>query len=185
MKKPNGRKKLNVLDIFLERKETSINYNLSKEELAKLIFKKMAIDQKKVKKIDTAGFGKIQLELAEDLNPESFINFPSFDIRDGLRTKFYRPHHRKDTLVYISISHVLGHFGKIKSSVKWAKIKQEENESQLAKMLNNILSGERQIWMEMDKPISSYAVIDGRKVKLYHPGQKRTCARCQENQMLM
>ena len=150
----------------------------------------MAIDQKKVKKIDTAGFGKIQLELAEDLNPESFINFPSFDIRDGLRTKLYRPHHRKDTLVTISwldletpdilISHILGHFGKIKSSVQWAKIKQEENESQLAKMLNNILSGERQIWMEIDKPIPSYGVIDGRKVKLYHPGQKRTCARCQK-----
>ena len=188
--KTNGRKKLNVLDIFLDRKENSINYNLSKDELAKLLFKKMGIDPMKIKKIDTAGYGKIQIELAEELNPESFIKFPSFDIREGLRTKFYRPHHRKDTLVTISwldletpdalISHVFGHFGRVKSNVSWVKMKQEENESQLAKMLNNIFSGERQIWMEVDKPIPSYACIDGRKVKIYHLGQKRTCARCQE-----
>ena len=31
-----------------------------------------------------------------------------------------------------------------------------------------------------DKPIPSYAIIDGRKVKIYHPGQRRTCARCQK-----
>ena len=34
--------------------------------------------------------------------------------------------------------------------------------------------------MEIDKPIPSYASIDGRKVKIYHPGQRRTCARCQK-----
>ena len=65
--KSKGRKKLNVLDILLERRENAINYNLSKEELAKLLFVKMAIDPKKVKKIDTAGFGKILIELTENL----------------------------------------------------------------------------------------------------------------------
>ena len=131
--KSKGRKKLNVLDILLERRENAINYNLSKEELAKLLFVKMAIDPKKVKKIDTAGFGKILIELTDDLDPERFSNCPSFDIREGLRTKYYRPHHRKDTLVTISwldletpdalLSHILGHFGKIKSDVQWVKIK--------------------------------------------------------------
>ena len=47
-------------------------------------------------------------------------------------------------------------------------------------MLNSITSGERQVWMEVEKPIPSYAIIDGRKVKIYHPGQRRTCARCQK-----
>ena len=31
------------------------------------------------------------------------------------------------------------------------------------------------------KPLPSYASIDGRKVKIYHIGQKRTCARCQKD----
>ena len=78
------------------------------------------------------------------------------------------------------IQHVFDHFGKIKSNVQWVKIKEEENETPLAKMLNNILSGERQIWMEIEKPVPSYAMIDGRKVKIFHPGQRRTCARCQK-----
>ena len=186
----NHRVKLNVVDIFLERRDNSINFNLSKEELAKLLFKKMTIDPKFCVKVDTCGFGKIQVELTANVKPESMINLPAFDIRDGLRTKFYRPHHRKDTLVTINwldietpdslVTHILGHFGKIKSNVLWSKIKQEENESPLAKLLNNILSGERQIWMEIERPLPSYAIFDGRKVKIYHPGQRRTCARCQK-----
>ena len=35
------RNKLNVLDIMLERKDNSINFNLNKEELSKLLFKKI------------------------------------------------------------------------------------------------------------------------------------------------
>ena len=188
--KRTERTKLNILDIFLERKDSSVSYNLSKEELAKLLLKKMAIDPKFIIKVDTSGFGKLHIEMTNNMNPESMSNLPAFDIRAGLRTKFYRPHHRKDTLVTINwldietpdslVAHIIGHFGKIKPNVQWVKIKQEENDSSLAKMLNNVLSGERQIWMEIDKPLPSYAFIDGRKVKIYHPGQRRTCARCQK-----
>ena len=120
----NERMKLNDLDIFLERKDNTISYNLSKEELAKLVFKKMAIDPKFVLKVDTSGFGKIHVELTNNVSPESMTNLPAFDIRNGLRTKFYRPHHRKDTLVTINwldietpdipVTHILSHFGKIK-----------------------------------------------------------------------
>ena len=188
--KATNRQKLNVLDIFFERKNDSISYNLSKEELAKLIFKKMCIDPKSILKIDTSGFGRINIELVNSVNLESMINLPVFEIREGLRTKFYRPHHRKESLVTISwldietpdslVAHVMSHFGNLKSDIQWVKFKKEENESELASMLNTILSGERQVWMEIDKPIPSYGIIDGRKVKIYYPGQRRTCARCQK-----
>ena len=45
------RMKLNVLD----RKYNSVSYNLSKEELAKLLLKKMTIDPKSAVKVDTSG----------------------------------------------------------------------------------------------------------------------------------
>ena len=159
--------------------------------MARLLFKKMNLDPKKVVKIDTAAFAKIQVELTDDMNPEQFMNLPSFDIKEGLRTKLYRPHHRKDALVTINwldletpdelVLHVFSHFGKVKSGIKWCKIKEEEGESPLAKLLNNIMTGDRQFWMAVEKPIPSYAVIDGRKVKIFHGGQRRTCARCQKN----
>ena len=186
------RKKLNILlDILLERRDNSISFTLKKEELSKLLFKKMKIDPKKVVKIDTAAFRTIHVEFASDIEPETFTDLPAFEIRDGLRSKVYRPHHRKDTLVTISwldletpdelVSHVFSHFGTLKSNVQWCKIKQESEESEESKLLNNILSGERQVWMELVKPLPSYASIDGRKVKIYHIGQKRTCARCQKD----
>ena len=67
----------------------------------------------------------------------------------------------------------------MKSRIQWCKIKPEGEESEESKLLNNILSGERQFWIELDRSIPSYASIDLRKVKVFHLGQKRTCARCQ------
>ena len=53
----------------------------------------------------------------------------------------------------------------MKSSVKWCKIKEQEDESEEAKLLNNFLSGERQVWIELEKPIPSYGIIDGKRSK--------------------
>ena len=93
-------------------------------------------------KIDTSAFRSIHVELTPNIEPEAFCDLPTFEIRDGLRTKFYRPHHRKDTLVTISwldletpdelITHVFSHFGGLKSNIQWVKIKQESNESEKA-----------------------------------------------------
>ena len=184
----SGRKKLNVLDIMLERKDNTVNFNLNKEELSKLLFKKMKINPKDVRAIDTSGFGKIHVELNSNVDPENFVALAAFDIREGLRTKFYKPHHTKESLVTISwmdletpddlLIHILNHFGHVKSNVRWMKIKEEEGETELEKLLNNISNGIRQVWMEISKPLPSYAMIDRRKVKIYHPGQRRTCARC-------
>ena len=85
------RKKLNVLDIILDRKSQEINFTLTKEELAKLLFRKMAIQESQVVKIDTSAFGKIHVELKENVKPESLSIFlysifekgsePSFTVR--------------------------------------------------------------------------------------------------------
>ena len=170
-----GRKKLNILDIMLERKDNKVNFNLSKEELGKLLFKKMKLDPKS--KCDTSGFGKILVEFNNNVNPEDLVTLPAFDIRDGLRTKYYKPHHRKETPDELLL-YVFSHFGNVKSNVKWMTIKEETGESDIAKLLNNIRNGERQFWMEVTTPIPSYAMIDKRRIKIHHPGQRRTCARC-------
>jgi hypothetical protein len=39
----NERMKLNVLDVYLDKKDNTVSFILSKEELAKLLFKKMAL----------------------------------------------------------------------------------------------------------------------------------------------
>ena len=96
------KKKLNVLDIILERRNPEISFTMSKEELAKLLFRKMAIQPAQVLKIDASAFGKVHVEMKEGVKLEKFVELPVFEIREGLRTKFYRPHHRQDTLVKIS-----------------------------------------------------------------------------------
>ena len=137
--------------------------------------------QKTVRKCDTSGFGKILVEFTDNVNPEDLVTLPAFDIRDGLRIKYYKPHHRKETLISVSwmdietpdelLLYVFSHFGNVKSNVKWMKIKEETGERDIAKLLNNIHNGERQF-------LPSYSMIDKRRIKIHHPGQKRTCARC-------
>ena len=177
---------------MLERKDNQTSYTLTKEELAKLLISKMKLNPKSILKLDTSSFRKIHVKLAPHMNPETFVNLPAYDIRDGLRVRYYKPHHRKDVLVTINwmdietpdelLTHVLKHFGKVKSNIKWMKVKEEEGESHIAKMLNSVLCGERQVWMEITTPLPSYAMIDNRKVKIYHAGQRRTCVRmCEEN----
>ena len=56
------KKKLNMLDIFLDRRNQEISFTLSKEELAKLLFKKMKIRSTQISKIDTSAYGKIHVE---------------------------------------------------------------------------------------------------------------------------
>ena len=150
----------------------------------------MKLDPKQISKIDSSGYGKIQIEFKESINIEGYIALPAFDIREDLRVKYYAPHHRKEALVTISwlnletpdelLVHVFSHFGRVKSNVMWNKIREEEGEGETEQLLNNIMNGERQLWIEVNHPLPSYAVIDNRRVKIHHAGQKRTCARCQK-----
>ena len=108
-----------------------------------------------IAKIDTSAFGKIHVEMKSNFKLDHFIDLPVFDIREGIRTKFYRPHHRQDTLLKISwldletpdelILHILPFFGKPKSGVQYCTMREEEGESELAKLLNKIPTGERQM----------------------------------------
>ena len=54
--KTNRRKKLNILTIILECRNNTVNFNLKKKELARLLFKKMKLDPKDNNKIDTSGY---------------------------------------------------------------------------------------------------------------------------------
>ena len=68
--------KLNILDIILEKKDNSVSYNLNKEELSKLLFKKMKIDHKKVAKIDTSAFRSIHVEFIPGVELELCADLP-------------------------------------------------------------------------------------------------------------
>ena len=57
---------------------------------------------------------------SQHVEPEPFADLPTFEIGDSLRTKIYKPHHRKDTLINVSWldletpdelgTHVFSHF---------------------------------------------------------------------------
>ena len=62
----------------------------------------MKLDPKNIRKIDTSTFGKLLIELTYNIDPDSFAHLPAFDFHEGLRVKYYKPHHRKEALVTIN-----------------------------------------------------------------------------------
>ena len=55
------RKKLNILDILLERKDVTIDYNLKKEELSKLLFKKMKMSRLTLQHLEPSMWNLLQM----------------------------------------------------------------------------------------------------------------------------
>ena len=189
------RKKKNILEIILERDDRSIAYRLTKEELGKLLFGKLKVAESDIDGIDTSSrFGAVCVTLREGVNPQQFCKPQSIEIRSGLRTKFCKPRHGLEVMVTVSwadpetpdglVNHVFSHFGKIKTSpnnqlgIIHGTFKTAEEEGTWAKKLNNISNGERKFWMVVEKPLPSYAILDGKRVMVRHQGQRWTCARC-------
>ena len=83
---------------------------------------------------------------------KNVVPLTAFDIREGLQTMFYKPHHTKESLVTISwmdlempnklLIYTFNHFG----HVRLMNIKEKKGETELEKLL-----GVRQVWMEITK----------------------------------
>lgn len=82
------------------------------------------------------------------------------------------------------LNHLFSHFGKVTSSINDCVYKKKDGDSELAAVLDGIPNGERQFWMNVSTSIPSYGIIDGKRVKIFHAGQSRTCARCHQTRQV-
>ena len=181
-----------VLRLF--REDKSIQYNLSRKEKADLVYKRLKLPPSKVKSIVSSNFEHIRIELTSDVNVEDYKKAEAIYIRPGLKVQPMKEL-KRTTRVKIcwvdldidnskrkddAIIETLSLFGKIEGDIEHLMYELTEAEMADDTMYNlrNVRSGERAVEIEIHIPIPSFIKVDGKRARVWHPGQNYTCGRC-------
>ena len=177
------RLKRNILEIVLE-KETI--FDVVEEQVLADLFKQMGIKRETVEGIQlvpprTPKKVFVWIKPGIDLNQFCFED--SFRLNSNVKTGFIKPMDRREVEVIIrglnlntpdgAVMQYLAHFGKI---VKEEVVYLRNKVGPFAGLKN----GDRKYLLDFTcgKNLDSFHIIDGVRVTISYPGQKRTCGRC-------
>ena len=187
-------KEYKLLIINFERSE---NYNISEEEIARLVFKKLEVPRERIRGIDVNANGKIILEIEKDFDETKIPLHHSHEVRRGLRTQAKLNHLNMDNQVWVKIYRttfqdsddaildMLRPFGRFTSNLQRLTYQKRESGSEELKLLGGVQKGDRTVRMALSKPCPTWQWLEredgsGHRVKVTHFGQRRTCARCNQ-----
>ena len=176
----------NVMEIILEKDERGV-FNASDEEVAKAL-SKLGADLRPgvhIEGVQICPMGKnvIQVTLNKNVEIDRFCKKDLFELKPGLRISQIRPSGKREVILTIKGLHpnslddtvlkYLKCFGKVE---KMKVIMDTFREGPLAGLQN----GTRKYTMEIrpELLVGTSHIIDGHKVNLSYPGQRKFCFRC-------
>ena len=178
----DNRLKRNVLEITLEKEEESFT-DIGSESIARL-FKTLGIN------IETEIEGyfqksrSIQLWLANGVDLDRFCKNESIRVTDTIRTGFIRPAGKKEVTVTVSgldfntpDKFVMDYLKKFGNVIKNYVIYDRYKEGTFRGKCN----GDRKYQVDFTQSnitMGTYHIIDGSRVRIHYPGNKKTCGRC-------
>ena len=177
----------NVLEINLEKDSSVTFINLEAETVAKVL-SNLGVDIKtQVEAVQTCpgNSKKIFVWLKPAVNIANFCKEESLRVSSGVRTGLIKPMDRTEVTVLIKglnlntpdslILNYLNLHGKVVSG----KVIYDVERSGPLKGLKN---GDRKYLVDFTNGVnmSSYHLIDGVKVQVFYPGQRKTCGRCHQ-----
>ena len=173
-----------ILEITLEV-DNNTTVNVEKKDAAK-VASRIGIDLVN----DLEGFQicpgnskKILFWLKEGLNIDRFCKDEVFKVSNGIRTGFIRPMDRREVTVTIKglnfntpdslVIEYLNKHGKVTNP----KVIYDVDKTGPFKGVRN---GDRKYQCDFSEGVNlgSYHIIDGHKVFIFYPGQRKTCGRC-------
>ena len=178
----DNRLKRNVLEITLEKEEDSF-VDLGAEAIFRL-FKTLGINTEK----DVEGYFQksksIHVWLINGIPLDKFCKSESIRVTNKIKTGFIRPAGKKEVMVTLSglefntpdtfVMEYLGKFGTVvTSSVIYDKYKEGPFKGKY--------NGERKYQVDFTKSkisMGTFHIIDGSRVRVFYPGNKKTCGRC-------
>jgi hypothetical protein len=175
----------NVLEINLEKDSSVTFINLEPETVAKVL-SNLGVDIKtQVEAVQTCpgNSKKIFVWVKPGVNIANFCKEESLKVSSGVRTGLIKPMDRKEVTVLIKglnlntpdtlVLNYLNLHGKVVSGKVVYDV--ERNGP-----LKGVKNGDRKYLVDFTNGInmSSYHLIDGVKVQVFYPGQRKTCGRC-------
>ena len=180
----DNRLRRNVLEITLEKQEEAF-VDLSQEDIHRL-FKTLGINIEK----EVEGFFQrnksIQVWFDNSVNLDRFCRNESIRVTKNIKTGFIRPAGKKEVTVTISglefntpdtfVMSYLSKFGKVvTTSVIYDRYKEG--------LFKGKYNGDRKYQVDFTKSnqsMGTYHVVDGTRVRVHYPGNKKTCGRCHQ-----
>ena len=173
----------NILEITLERSDKDVFFDLNPECVAKL-FSNLGIDIVNHLQGYSCKPTCISVWMASGIRLDRFCKEESIKVTNGIKTGLIRPAGRKEVTVSIKgldfntpdsfVFEYLGKFGKV---VSQSVIYERYTDGPF----KNKFNGERKFLVDFtssEKSMGTFHIIDGSRVRIHYPGNKRTCARC-------
>ena len=178
----DNRLKRNILEITLEKDDDAF-IDIGSESIARL-FKTLGINIEK----EVEGYFQknrsIHLWLVNGVDLDRFCKNESIRVTDRIKTGFIRPAGKKEVTVTVSgldfntpDKFVMEYLGKFGSVVNNRVIYEKYKEG----IFQGKCNGDRKYQVDFTKSsisMGTYHIIDGSRVRVHYPGNKKTCGRC-------
>ena len=184
----NDRLKRNVLEVNLES-DSDRYANIDKETIARLAVK-LGINLQTQAEGYQTGSNKVFFWLKENCDIERFCKEENIRLNDTVKTTLIKPMERKEVTLTIRglnlntpDSFVIDYINKHGSVVNDKVIYEIEKDGPLRGLKN----GNRRYLVDFTggRNMGTYHLLDGAKITVMYPGQKKTCGRCQMNVLVM
>ena len=186
--KPSPPQMLKCLKISLFKHDEDDNYNLTGDELARLLLDNFKIPHNLIEGVDTSYYRRLKVWMKPQSDIEKYKTTKAFWIRDGLRTQpnkrvshecwlrcFRTPLEMRDE----EIAKYLAPFGKVLKMENRCIISDSTTKNEKFKeLLSHVKSGDRNILFKLESHIPSFVMMGNKKVKISYRNQFKSCARC-------
>ena len=171
--------------LHLSKDDKAVTWNVSRDDLSKLVYEKMGIPDGKIEAIDDSMFRKIIIYLKPGVDNNEYLSTNTFIVKPGLKCE---PTRQMDGVVSVKIfwtpfdlaneeiKNALAFYGDTVGDFEYMNY--GKGNTAASDKLRHIKTGNRVVNMKIKKNIPSYIVINGRKAKILYNGQIKSCARC-------
>ena len=175
------------LTIWFRKNSTASNTTLSLKEKGRLVFKRLGVPRGKCLNMDDSRRDRIVLKISGDV-PVSTLNLTqSFEAKTNLHTKPVAPvikekwvyvYWTSNETRYTDIEDALGYFGAITGPIEYQVYRAGPNADEEERLMDGVLSMNRQVKMKVKKNIPSIILIGDKKANIRYEGQAKSCPRC-------
>ena len=163
------------------------NTNLSIKEKGRLVFKMLGVPRGKCIIFNESRREKAVLTISGSV-PVSTLNLTqSFQAKPGLWTKPVAPI-VKEKMVYLhwtlsetdnrELRSILECFGVVSGPIKHQRYQAKRGAEEEERMMDGVMTMDRQVKMKIRRNIPSIILVEGRKVNVRYDIQPKSCSRC-------
>ena len=175
------------LELHLFREDNGADFRVEDSQVARLAYGRLHVPEGGMISFDHTYHKKLILELKADVKAADLNITQALEVRPGIKT---RPVQNPSTERLIKIDYasikmdnadideVMAIFGEVVRKTENVIFRAKEGDCKWEKMMDGVITPERNLLLKIHHNIPSFIIVKGTKLRVYYPGQPKTCGRC-------